>query len=121
VAIAVAILGVSGTLLTLILEREREFTMLRLIGTTRAQIRRMVIGEAVLIGGVSQAIGLLVGVALSLLLIYVVNVQSFGWTIQFRLPLTFLVQSTLLILIATAVAGIYPARRAAQLTMRQEE
>jgi putative ABC transport system permease protein len=121
VAIAVAILGVSGTLLTLILEREREFTMLRLIGTTRAQIRRMVIGEAVLIGGVSQAIGLLVGVALSLLLIYVVNVQSFGWTIQFRLPLAFLVQSTLLILIATAVAGIYPARRAAQLTMRQEE
>ena len=52
--VVVAILGVSGTLVTLILERQREFEMLRLIGADRRQVRRIVIGEAVLIGAVSQ-------------------------------------------------------------------
>ncbi len=55
IAILVAILGISGTLLTLILERERELTILRLVGTGRGQIRRMVVGEAMIIGAVSQA------------------------------------------------------------------
>jgi putative ABC transport system permease protein len=116
VAIAVAILGISGTLLTLVLEREGELTILRLIGTGRRQIRRMVVGEAVVIGLVSQSIGLVVGVALSMVLIYVINVQSFGWTIQFHLPWAFLGQSSALIMAATALAGLYPARRAMQLT-----
>lgn len=121
IAILVAVLGISGTLVTLVLEREREFTSLRLIGAGRSQMRRMVIGEAVLIGAVSQVLGLVVGFALSLLLIYVINVQSFGWTIQFHLPWLFLLQASLAIVAATAVAGLYPARRAVQLTMRQEE
>jgi putative ABC transport system permease protein len=115
IAIIVAILGVSGTLLTLILERERELTILRLIGTSRSQIRRMVVGEAVLIGAISQAVGLTVGLMLSLVLIYVINVQSFGWTIQFHLPGGFLLQSSILMVLATALAGLYPARRAQHL------
>jgi len=121
IAIIVAILGVSGTLVTLILEREQEFTILRLIGTGRRQIRRMVVGEAMLIGAISQGIGLVVGFMLSLVLIYVVNVQSFGWTIQFHLPVAFLVQSSILMIAATAVAGLYPARRAVRLTVRHDE
>jgi putative ABC transport system permease protein len=115
IAIIVAILGVSGTLLTLILERERELTVLRLIGTSRSQIRRMVVGEAVLIGAISQTVGLIVGLMLSLVLIYVINVQSFGWTIQFHLPGGFLLQSSILMVLATALAGLYPARRAQRL------
>ncbi len=121
VAIIVAILGVSGTLLTLILERERDIRMLRLVGTGRRQIRRMVVGEAVVIGAISQGVGLVVGLALSMVLIYVINVQSFGWTIQFHLPLAFLAQSSLLMVLATALAGLYPARRAASLTMGRDE
>jgi putative ABC transport system permease protein len=116
VAIVVAILGISGTLVTLVLEREREFAILRLIGTTRRQMRRIIVGEAVLIGAVSQGIGLVVGLALSTVLIYVINVQSFGWTIQFHLPWAFLVQSSVFIVAATALAGLYPARRALRLT-----
>jgi putative ABC transport system permease protein len=113
IAIIVAALGVISTLITLILERQREFALLSILGATRAHIRRMVVIEAVLIGGTSQAIGLVVGVLLSLVLIYVINVQSFGWTIQFHLPVLFLLQSTVLILLATAIAGLYPATRAA--------
>jgi putative ABC transport system permease protein len=115
IAIFVAILGVATTLLTLILERKREIAMLRLIGADRRQVRKMVMIEAGLMGGVSQGIGLVVGLLLSLVLIYIINVQSFGWTIQFHLPLWFLIQSSTLILVATALSGIYPARRASQI------
>ena len=121
IAIVVAMLGVAGTLLTLVLERRRELSLLRLTGADRRQVRRMVIIEAALIGAVSQGIGLAVGLGLSMVLIYVINVQSFGWTIQFHLPLAFLLQATIAVVIATSVAGIYPARRAAQLVLSHEE
>ncbi len=121
IAIAVAMLGVAGTLLTLVLERRRELSLLRLTGADRRQVRRMVIIEAALIGAVSQGIGLAVGFALSLVLIYVINVQSFGWTIQFHLPLAFLIQASIAVVIATSIAGIYPARRAAQLVLSHDE
>lgn len=121
IAIVVAMLGVAGTLLTLVLERRRELSLLRLTGADRGQVRRMVVIEAALIGAVSQGIGLVVGLALSMVLIYVVNVQSFGWTIQFHLPAAFLVQSSIAVVVATAVAGIYPARRAAQLVLTHDE
>ena len=121
IAIVVAMLGVAGTLLTLVLERRHELSMLRLAGGDRKQVRRMVIIEAALIGAVSQGIGLVVGMALSLILIYVINVQSFGWTIQFHLPIAFLIQATIVVLIATSIAGIYPAQRAAQLVLTHEE
>ena len=116
IAIFVAILGVAGTLVTLILERRRELAMLRLVGAGRSQIRRMVMIEAAMLGMLSQGVGLPVGVVLSLILIYVINVQSFGWTIQFHLPLGFLAQSTLLVAVTTALAGLYPARVATRLT-----
>jgi putative ABC transport system permease protein len=110
IAIFVAILGVAGTMLTLVLERSREFGMLRLVGASRGQLRRMVLIEAALVGLVGQTVGILCGLLLSLVLIYVINVQSFGWSIQFHLPTTFLLQSSLLVLIATALAGLWPAR-----------
>ena len=120
IAIFVAILGVASTLLTLILERRRELSILRLVGADRRQVRRMVLIEAGMIGVVSQAIGLLIGLLLSLLLIYVINVQSFGWTIQFHLPVGFLIQSSILILVATVISGLYPARAAARLPATEQ-
>jgi putative ABC transport system permease protein len=121
IAIVVAMLGVAGTLLTLVLERRRELSLLRLTGADRRQVRRMVVIEAALIGAVSQGIGLTAGFALSAILIYVINVQSFGWTIQFHVPLAFLVQASIAVVLATAIAGIYPAHRAARLTLTQYE
>jgi putative ABC transport system permease protein len=120
IAIFVAMLGVAGTLLTLVIERRRDLALLRLVGADRRQVRRMVVIEAGLIGVVSQAIGLGMGLALSLVLIYVINVQSFGWTIQFHLPWGFLAQATVAVVVATMVAGLYPARRAADMGMVRE-
>ncbi len=112
IAIFVAILGVSSTLITLILERRRDLAVMRLIGADDSQVTRMVVIEAGLLGAAGQITGLAVGFAISLLLIYVINVQSFGWTIQFHLPLIFLAQMSVAVLAATVLAGIYPARRA---------
>ena len=110
VAVVVAMLGVGATLLTLVIERRRELSMLRLVGAARRQVRRMVVIEAALIGAASQAIGLIVGLLLSVLLVYVINVQSFGWTIQFHVPMLFLAQVSVAVVVATALAGVYPAR-----------
>jgi putative ABC transport system permease protein len=115
IAIFVAIMGIASALLTLILERSRELAILRMVGADQGQVRRMVVAEALVLGGVSQTIGLGVGLVLSLVLIYVINVQSFGWTIQFHLPVGFLLQSSLLVLVAAGLAGLYPARRAARM------
>jgi putative ABC transport system permease protein len=113
IAIIVAALGVVSTLITLILERRREIAMLRFIGATSRQVRRMILIEAALIGAVGQTIGVFVGTALSLVIIYVINVQSFAWTLQFHYPVLFLAQATLLILAASVLAGLYPAARGA--------
>jgi putative ABC transport system permease protein len=121
IAIVVAMLGVAATLLTLVLERRRELSMLRLIGAARRQVQRVVVIEAALIGAISQTLGLVVGLALSVLLVYVINVQSFGWTIQFRVPWLFLAQVSVLVVVATAVAGLYPARQAARLVVDHDE
>jgi putative ABC transport system permease protein len=114
IAVTVAVLGIVATLITVIVERRRELAVLRLIGASRAQVQRMVVAEAAMLGGISQLLGLGVGLVLSLVLIYVINVQSFGWSIQFHVPFAFLAQLSIVLVIATAVAGLYPARRAAQ-------
>jgi len=120
VAIVIAVMGVATTLLTLILDRRREIAVLRLLGASRRQVTGMMVAEAVFIGGVSQAIGLLAGLALSLILVFVINLQSFGWTIQWHMPWAFLAQASLLTLAATVAAGLLPARRAARLEWTEQ-
>ncbi len=113
IAIVIAGSGVIATLTRLIYERQKELGLLSLVGATPRQLQRMIVIEAVTIGTVSQLVGIAVGMVLAIVLIYVINVQSFGWTIQFHWPTTFLLQSTLAIVLASALFGNYPARRAA--------
>ena len=117
IAIGVSLFGMAATLLTLVLERRREIAMLRLVGADSRQLRRLIVIEAGVLGALTQAVGLVVGLALSLILIYVINVQSFGWTIQFHLPVGFLAQATVAIVAAAALAGLYPARLAARFAL----
>ena len=114
IAVAVSMFGIAATLLALVLERRREIAMLRLVGAESRHLRRMIVIEAGALGVVAQAVGLVVGLALSLILIYVINVQSFGWTIQFHLPAAFLAQATVAVVAGAAAAGLYPARLAAR-------
>ena len=115
IAIVVAMLGTANSLLALVLDRRREIGLIRCLGADDGQIRRMVLTEAGLIGLLAAGLGLALGTALSLDLIYVINRQSFGWTIQFHPPLGLVAAALLLLWIFTVAAGIYPARFAARL------
>jgi len=115
VAIVVAMLGAANSLLAMVLDRRREFGMLRYLGAAPRQIRRMILLEAGFLGVAANALGLALGFVLSLVLIYVINKQSFGWTIQFHPPLALLTGASALVLAATVIAGMFPARAAARL------
>lgn len=109
IAIVVAILGAANSLLALVLDRRREIGLIRYLGADQSQVLRMVLTEAALVGLLAAGLGLLLGAALSLELIFVINKQSFGWTIQFHPPILPLAGSLLLVWIFTIAAGIYPA------------
>ena len=97
------------------LDRRRELGLLRYLGASAPQVRNMILVEAGLLGFLATVTGLALGFALSLLLIFVVNKQSFGWTIQFHPPAALLAGALVLVWCVTVAAGIYPARVAARL------
>ncbi len=115
VAVFVAVIGIAGALLALVIDRRREFGLLRFLGGARRQVRRMILFEAGLLGLLANIAGMLLGLALSLLLIYVINRQSFGWTIQFHWPVAVLLGALSIVYVATILAGLYPARIAIRL------
>lgn len=115
VAVVVAVLGVAGALLAMVLDRRREFALVRFLGGAQPQVRRIVICEAGLLGIVSNLIGLALGAALSLILIFVINKQSFGWTIQFHWPVGLLFAALTAVYVATVSAAIYPGRAVTQM------
>jgi putative ABC transport system permease protein len=110
VAIVVAVLGIAGALLALVIGRRREIGLMRFLGGSAPQIRRMLLYEAGMLGLLANGAGLVLGWALSLVLIFVINKQSFGWTIQFHWPVALLVFALGLVFLATVFAGLYPAR-----------
>ena len=115
VAIVVAMLGAANSLLALVLDRRRELGLLRFLGASAGQVRGMILTEAALLGLLAIVLGLALGLCLSLVLIFVVNKQSFGWTIQFHLPWGLLGGAVLLVWAVTVLAGLYPARVASRL------
>jgi putative ABC transport system permease protein len=115
VAVIVAVLGIAGALISIVIDRRREFGLLRIMGATTTQIRKLILVEAGLIGILSNIAGLALGVVLSLVLIFVINKQSFGWTIQFHWPVLVLLTALGFVYACTVLAGIYPARVAERL------
>jgi putative ABC transport system permease protein len=124
IAIIVAILGIINSLNALMIERQRDIGILRAVGGFRGQIQKTVLIEAGMIGLFSLILGLLCGFLLSLLLIYVINKQSFGWTILFSVPFRSLIEFGLVVVFTSIAAGWIPARKAAQMktveTLRME-
>jgi putative ABC transport system permease protein len=114
IAVLVAVLGIVNTLVTAVLERRREFATLRAIGAGTRQVERLVLWEAAYLGFIGAVLGVVGGLLLALLLIHVVNKQSFGWTIQMTVPGGLILQAVGLALTAALVAGYFPARWAAR-------
>ncbi|MFQ5931410.1 MAG: ABC transporter permease, partial [Nitrospiraceae bacterium] len=105
--------GIINTMLTSVLERQRELATLRAVGASARQIRRLVLWEAGYLGVLGALLGLLGGILLSILLVEVINKQSFGWTIQLVLPIKLLVEAIVLAVTVALAAGYLPARWAA--------
>jgi putative ABC transport system permease protein len=115
VAVIVAVMGIAGALLALVIDRRRELGLLRFLGAATGQVRKLILVEAGLLGVLANLAGLALGLALSLILIYVINKQSFGWTIRFHWPVEVLLGALTLVYLATVLAGLYPARVAVRL------
>jgi putative ABC transport system permease protein len=124
IAIAVGIMGIATALYTSVLERQREISVLRALGAFRHQIRKIIMLESGLLGCLGMSVGTLCGGCLSLILIYVINRQSFGWTLRWAFPTWTIAVNLALIFLATLAAGVWPARQAAKLhiteTLRME-
>jgi putative ABC transport system permease protein len=114
VAVVVAVFGIITTFLVLIMERERELALLQAIGASRRQILGMVMVESGLASFLSFLLGAACGSVLSLLLIFVINKQAFGWTIQLHMVPGIYIQTFFLVVGLGLAAAAYPAWRAIQ-------
>jgi putative ABC transport system permease protein len=114
IAVLIALLGIVNTLVTAVLERRRELATLQAIGASPAQVKQLVLWESAYLGLFGAVLGVIGGLLLAVVLIKVINKQSFGWTIQMTVPVGALLQAVVLALAAALVAGYFPARWAAQ-------
>ncbi len=110
-ATVVAFIGVLNALLLLQLERQREIGILRAIGLTGRQLWGLVMLETTLMGAVAGILAMPAGYALSLILVYVINQRSFGWTLQMAASPGPFLQALAIAVLAAVLAGIYPALR----------
>jgi putative ABC transport system permease protein len=113
IAVTVAVLGIANALVASAIERRRSFGLLRAVGASSAQIRRAVLVEAALTGGVATLAAIPSAAAFAFLLLAVINPQSFGWTVALRVPVPRLVLAAVIVLLAAGLAGLYPGRLAA--------
>jgi putative ABC transport system permease protein len=110
-AVLVAFIGVLSALMSLQLERARELGVLRATGMTVRQLWSLTFLETGLMGLVAGLLAMPVGYILAWILIYVINVRSFGWTLQMELQPAYFWQALLVAVGAALLAGIYPSLR----------
>ena len=113
VAIGIGLVGVAASLSAQVLARRKEFGLLAHLGLTRAQVVAVVAGEAAAWVAAGVLVGLLLGLAVSLVLVFVVNPQSFHWTMQLVLPWGRLLALCAAVWAAGVVTAAFSARRAA--------
>ena len=110
-ALLVAFGGVVSALMALQIERSDEFAVLRAEGMTPGQVRLLMTLQTGVMGAIAGILAIPLGLVLALVLVYVINKRSFGWTLEFSAPPEILVEAFAIALLAALVAGIYPSWR----------
>jgi putative ABC transport system permease protein len=116
-SLAVGMCGILSALLALLRERSADFALLRALGLPLKGLSKLIVCEGLLLGVVAFGVACVLGPALAFLLIHVINVRAFGWTIFFSPHLDVFVRVGILALIMSALAGAYPAWRARGLSI----
>jgi putative ABC transport system permease protein len=112
IAIAIGLSGVAATFSAQTLARAKEFGMLRHVGLTRAQILKILALEGGSLTALGVACGFVLGLVISLILVFVVNPQSFHWTMQLHLPWPLLGAVAALLLSAAVLTALVAGRYA---------
>jgi putative ABC transport system permease protein len=110
----VAFVGVLSAMMSLQLDKQRQLGILRAIGLTGRQLWRLVLLETGMMGAVAGLFAMPTGYILSLILIYIINRRSFGWTLLMQVELEPFVQAFVIAVGASLLAGLYPAWRILQ-------
>jgi putative ABC transport system permease protein len=110
-SVIVSLFGIVNTLVLTVFERTREIGMLRAIGMTRRQVRRMIRHESVITALMGGLLGIALGIVLGGLLVYRVDF------IVFSLPVFSLIVFAVASIVVGILAAIFPARRAARLNV----
>ncbi len=111
-SLLIAACGVTLTLIVLARERISELALYRALGATRQQIFRVFLGKGLGMALFGLALGTLGGIALAMILIFLINRAYFGWTIAVHWPWVALANQVATILVAAVLASVYPALRA---------
>jgi putative ABC transport system permease protein len=110
-SVLVSFFGIVNTFVLTVFERTREIGMLRAVGMTRRQVRRMIRQESVITAAIGGVLGILLGIALGALLVARVDF------IDFTLPVGQLIVFAVAAIVVGILAAIFPARRAARLNV----
>ncbi len=119
IAVVVAFIGVLSALMALQLERTRELGTLRATGMTLRQLWRLTLLESGLMGATAGVLATPTGLLLSAILIYVINLRSFGWTIFFEPVPAVYVEAFAVSVIAALLAAVYPMLRLGRLQVAE--
>lgn len=117
VAIIIAILSIINTLIASILDRYREIGVMRAIGSTKRQIRNIILLEACLLGIYGSALGVIVGTVLEIVGMNTLTVQATGWKLGTVIPVVFLLVAFFSTTLVAVLSGYYISRRAAELNI----
>ncbi len=112
VAVIIGLFGVGASFGSQALARTREFGMLRHIGVTRRQIAVMLAMEGALVALLGVLAGLTLGLGLAMVLVHVVNPQSFHWTMSVHMPWGLLAALALAVVLAAALTALLSSRAA---------
>lgn len=111
-AVAIGLLGLSSSFGALVLARRREFGVLRHIGMTRRQVGAMLATEGLSLSAIGLVVGFALGCVISLILIQVVNRQSFHWGMALSIPWLALALAAILVLALATLTALASGRRA---------